>query len=102
MRAPLHPIGCPRGIAPPVGVGRSRGVFRARTRASPFGVAGMGPTPMVEGSTPATAEAMIRARGTYPRAAAPSAAIRSTPAAPSLIPEELPAGTAPAFLDHGG
>ncbi len=50
---------------------------------------------MVRGSTPAAAEATIRAQGFNPRAAAASSLIKTSAAAPSLIPEALPAVTVP-------
>src|SRR5207244_13269530 len=64
-------------------------------------LAGMGPVPMIAGSTPAVAQETMRASGRRPRLAAASAVISTTAAAPSLMPEALPAVTVP-FLSNAG
>ena len=60
-------------------------------RSSAFSAAGIGPVSMIVGSEPVFEVATIRARGLMsdrsPNALSPS----STAAAPSTIPEELPA-----------
>ena len=71
-------------------------------RDSALRTAGTGPKPMVRGGTPAAAEATTRARGFRPRAAARSALIKSSAAAPSFRPEELPAVTVPPSLRKAG
>ena len=75
--------------------------MRSPVRASTLRVAGMGPRPMYAGSTPATAEAMTRAIGRRPSSSAVSAEASSTAAAPSLMPEELPAVTVPSVRNTG-
>ena len=57
--------------------------------------------PMVAGSSPLVPNAAIRARGFKPRAAAFLAVITTTAAAPSLIPDALPAVTEPALSNAG-
>lgn len=68
-----------------------------------FLTAGMGPVPMIAGSTPACAQDTTRARGadSPKRCAAVREAI-TTAAAPSLIPEALPAVTEPLALSNAG
>ena len=56
---------------------------------------------MIAGSTPAVAQETIRASGVRPRAVASSALIRTSAAAPSLMPEALPAVTVPSFENAG-
>src|SRR3974390_2422355 len=63
--------------------------------------AGMGPVPIIAGSTPAVAQDAIRASGSRPRALASLALISTTAAAPSLIPEALAAVTVPSFWNAG-
>ena len=58
-------------------------------------MAGIGPVSMVMGSLPTTAKLWNRARGVRPRAAAFSSLMMSTPEAPSVICDELPAVTLP-------
>ena len=58
-------------------------------------VAVMGPVPMTAGSTPTCAQDTMRAKGATPRLAAFANCISTTAAAPSFIPEELPAVTVP-------
>src|SRR3989449_182349 len=66
-----------------------------------FCVAGIGPSPMQLGSTPATAVATTRATGvTLPRPP-PSFPVSSNAAAPSLIPLELAAVTVPPVRNAG-
>lgn len=55
----------------------------------------MGPIPIIFGSTPTWATATILASGESSFCLAMSADIRTTAAAPSLIPEALPAVTVP-------
>ena len=119
MRAPELPIGCPSAIAPPLTLTRagsrssprmqarlcaanasfssikSRFGARRPARASAFFVAGIGPSPMKAGSTPAVAETTKRASGVTPDAFTASSLARSTAAAPSLIGDEFPAVTVP-------
>ena len=56
---------------------------------------------MIEGSTPAVAQLTIRAIGVTPRLRASSADITTATAAPSLMPEALPAVTVPVLLKAG-
>eukprot|EP01137_Pigoraptor_chileana_P026917 Opistho-2@8884 len=58
-------------------------------------VAGMGPVPMMDGSTPACAHATMHPSEARPRRAASSADMSTTAAAPSLIPLALPGVTVP-------
>src|ERR1700758_4365650 len=55
--------------------------------------AGIGPVPMMEGSTPACAHDTIRANGVLPSLAASLALISTKAAAPSLMPDALAAVT---------
>ena len=57
--------------------------------------------PMIDGSTPDDAKALILASGLSPSCDARSALITSTAAAPSLMPEALPAVTDPSLLKAG-
>ena len=66
-----------------------------------FSIAGIGPCPIIEGSTPDSARATIRIRGVSPSVCAWVAVVKTTAAAPSLIPDELPAVTLP-FLRKTG
>src|SRR5258708_32521919 len=61
--------------------------------------AGIGPEPITAGSTPAVAQDTIRASGCTPRRAASLAVISTSAAAPSLMPDALPAVTVP-FLSN--
>ena len=125
MRAPVMPIGWPRAMAPPLtlvrsavelelavagqDLGRERLVDldhvdlgRASSPARPAAsaVAGTGPEPMTCGSTPALARADDPGqRADAPGPARASAAITTRAAAPSLIPEELPAVTVPGVAE---
>ena len=57
--------------------------------------------PMVAGSRPLVPKAAMRASGVRPRAAAFLAVITITAAAPSLMPDALPAVTEPALSKAG-
>ena len=63
--------------------------------------AGIGPVPMIAGSTPACAQETMRASGVLPRLAASLAFISTTAAAPSLMPEALAAVTVPSLSKAG-
>src|SRR5256885_13804027 len=63
--------------------------------------AGIGPVPMILGSTPAWPHETIRPRTFLPSLAACLALISTTAAAPSLMPDALPAGTVPALSNAG-
>ncbi len=80
---------------------RSRSSTRSSARSSARRVAGTGPSPITDGSTPATAVLTTRARGDSPRERARSASTSTTAAAPSLIPELLPAVTVPSRRNAG-
>ena len=68
-----------------------------------FLTAGMGPVPIMAGSTPACAHDTTRARGAdSPRRSAALREAITTAAAPSLIPEALPAVTEPQALSNAG
>ena len=56
-----------------------------------FSVTSEGPVSMIDGSEPMEAMPLTRARGLRPRASPMSLVPKSTPAAPSTMPEELPA-----------
>ena len=64
-------------------------------RSSALREAGIGPRPIVAGSTPATALETMRAIGRHPSSRARASEVTSTAAAPSLMPDELPAVTDP-------
>ena len=57
--------------------------------------------PITAGSTPVVAKEAIRASGVRPRRSASSAVITTRAAAPSLIPDALPAVTVPSFEKAG-
>jgi len=80
---------------------RSRSLTFQPAFSNAFLVAGMGPVPMISGSTPACAQEAMRARGLRPRRLASSALIRTTAAAPSFSPEALAAVTEPSLLKAG-
>src|SRR5690554_7153291 len=61
----------------------------------------MGPVPMMVGSTPALAWALMVASGVRPSSLAFSALHTRTAAAPSFRDEALPAVTVPSFLKAG-
>ena len=73
----------------------------SRPSSAPCGSPGSGPVPMIAGSTPAVAQETMRASGFSPRFSASAAVISTTAAAPSLMPEALPAVTVP-FLSKAG
>ena len=84
---------------------RSRSPAASRSRASSLRVAGMGPVPISDGSTPATAAPTKRASGAPGagrRRSSPSREASSSAAAPSLMPEALPAVTVPPALRNTG
>ena len=56
---------------------------------------------MTDGSTPAVAHDLIVANGVNPRFLASLAVIRTTAAAPSLMPDAFPAVTVPSGLNAG-
>lgn len=58
-------------------------------------IAGIGPVPIILGSTPLWAIATIWAKGFISLLIASSFVIRTTAAAPSFIPDALPAVTVP-------
>src|SRR5271169_5358268 len=62
--------------------------------------AGIGPVPMILGSTPACAQDTMRASGFLPSLAACLAVISTTAAAPSLMPEAQ-AGVDPKIMGTG-
>ena len=122
MRAPEQPRGWPKAMAPPLTLTISGLRPSSRTQAtdwaakaslistrpksssfSPLGsrafislrVAATGPMPMMRGSTPAAAPAMMRAMGLRPSSLALSADISTRAEAPSLRPEALPAVVTP-------
>src|SRR6266850_2264730 len=125
MRQPEAPIGWPSAIAPPftftfevsqpiwrftaiaceanaslISI-RSRSFGSQPARASVRFDAGTGPMPMYFGSTPAEANALMRAKGLRPSSRTFLAEARITAAAPSLMPDALPAVTVP-FLSNAG
>mmetsp|Transcript_104298 Transcript_104298/g.319306 ORF Transcript_104298/g.319306 Transcript_104298/m.319306 type:complete len:222 (-) Transcript_104298:370-1035(-) len=126
MRHPEAPIGWPMAIAPPLtltlDVSHPRPWFTAKAwaakaslasmrskswtvhcaRSSAFLHAGMGPVPMTLGSTPALAKARIVARTSKPSSFALLADMSKQSAAPSLIPDALPAVTLPSFGLNAG
>ena len=63
--------------------------------AKAFFVEATGPTPMIDGSTPPRAPVTYVAIGVTPNSLAFSSLITTTAAAPSLIPDALPAVTTP-------
>ena len=62
---------------------------------------GIGPVPIKAGSTPQLAQDFIETNFSKPFLSANSPDIKVTAAAPSLIPEALPAVTVPSFLKTG-
>ena len=63
--------------------------------------AGIGPVPMIAGSTPAEAQSRISAIGLIPSSSAFFLLMRTSAQAASLIPEALPAVTVPSFVKAG-
>jgi hypothetical protein len=80
--------------------------IRSRSADLPAGLlqraalAGMGPMPMIDGSTPAVAHDTMRASGVSAALLGFVGLISTSAAAPSLMPEALPAVTVPS-LDEG-
>ena len=113
--APVAPSGWPMAMAPPFTLTLSCGTPSSRmkrmgtaakasftsnrsiwsmvmpARASAFLAAGTGPVSMMVGSAPLSAVATMRARGVRPWALAAASLPISTAAAPSTMPDELPA-----------
>ena len=69
--------------------------------ASALRVAGIGPVPMIFGSTPADAQETSVAIGVRPSSSALALDMTTRAAAPSLMPEAFPAVTTPSFLNAG-
>ena len=125
-RAPDAPIGWPIAIAPPFtftllvsqpmslltaqACAANASLASIRSRSCGFQpafssarrLAGIGPVPMIAGSTPACAQITMRASGLRPRRSASFAVISTSAAAPSLRPEALPAVTRAAFGWNAG
>ena len=70
-------------------------------RSNAFCVAGMGPTPIIAGSTPAIAILLTIAMGCRLNNFTASSLASNNAAAPSLIPLLLPAVTVPSFINAG-
>mmetsp|Transcript_15119 Transcript_15119/g.29832 ORF Transcript_15119/g.29832 Transcript_15119/m.29832 type:complete len:237 (+) Transcript_15119:468-1178(+) len=126
IRDPEHPVGCPMAMAPPSRLVMVRSMPRAFSHArycaakasltsmmsmslsvspahaSVFSIAGTGPYPMMEGSTPADAQATMRERGLRLCFLQASSLARMSDPAPSEMPEALPADTRPSFLNMLG
>ena len=121
MRVPEAPSGWPKAMAPPLtfnfSTSRSSSLTTARiwpakasliskrstspkpipARSRALRIAGAGPIPMRDGSTPTTAQETILPSGFQPRSAARAAVERIIIAAPSTMPEALPAVTKPSL-----
>src|SRR6267142_1858930 len=121
--APVAPRGWPSAMAPPLtftfssgmpsswattsGTGAKASLISKRSMpltlrsacASALRVDGMGPVSISTGSDPATAIETIRARGLSPRLRARPLEAITTAAAPSTIPELLPACSTPSSLN---
>mmetsp|Transcript_2230 Transcript_2230/g.8617 ORF Transcript_2230/g.8617 Transcript_2230/m.8617 type:complete len:313 (+) Transcript_2230:611-1549(+) len=65
-------------------------------------MAGLGPIPMIEGSTPDTDQPVRRASGVRLCLVRPASEVTMRAAAPSPMPEALAAVTVPFFLNTGG
>mmetsp|Transcript_37268 Transcript_37268/g.76054 ORF Transcript_37268/g.76054 Transcript_37268/m.76054 type:complete len:220 (+) Transcript_37268:234-893(+) len=126
MRAPDAPSGWPSAMAPPHALVFSRGRFRAFStarycaanasltsirsmsstvrlaRARAIWKAGTGPKPMIVGSTPAMPHDTTRASGVKPLAVTASSLATTIAAAPSVMPDAVPAVTVPSFLNTVG
>src|SRR5579864_7754113 len=124
-RAPEAPIGWPIAMAPPftltLDVSQPMSLFTAQAWAAKASLAstrsrslafqpafssalrdaGIGPDPITFGSTPACAHDLIVAKGLRPRFFASLALIRTSAAAPSLIPDAFAAVTVPSFWKAG-
>jgi hypothetical protein len=125
MRTPLQPNGWPIAMDPPftftLVISRSSSLIQARlcdaklhsiqsdqdhsavkpARCNAFVEEGTGPIPMIAGSTPATAMLTILATGCRLNSFTASSLASNIAAAPSLIPDELPAVTVPSFAKAG-
>src|SRR5258708_5818297 len=121
-RAPEAPTGWPIAIAPPLtltlAVSQPRSLLTAQACAAKASLAsiksrspmlqpaffsaareaGIGPVPMILGSTPAWPHETIRPSTFLPSLPACFPVISTTAAAPSLIPDAEPPGTLPAFF----
>ena len=80
---------------------RSRSLTVQPAFSSAFFEAGIGPVPMIEGSTPACAQETMRASGVMPRLRASASVMSTTAAAPSLMPLALAAVTVPSLSKAG-
>src|SRR5262245_35638326 len=126
-RAPDMPSGCPSAIAPPCGLTcsaasatpswrrqaspceakaslisiRSKSPILRPSRCISLRVEGTGPIPITRGGTAADAMPSTRARGVRPWRFAASAEAMITAAAPSLMPEALPAVMVPGLRTIG-
>ena len=80
---------------------RSRSPTFKPARCKAFSVAGTGPIPITDGSTPATAMLTIFAIGCKLYFLTASSLANNIAAAPSFIPEEFPAVTVPSFIKAG-
>src|SRR2546430_13153040 len=124
-RAPDAPTGWPIAIAPPLTltlpVSQPRSLLTAQACAANASLAsiksrsamfqpaffsaareaGIGPVPMILGSTPAWPHDTMRPRAFLPSLAACLAVISTTAPAPSLMPDALPALTVPSFSKGG-
>ena len=80
---------------------RSRSPIFQPAFSSALREAGIGPEPMILGSTPAVAQEAMRASGFSFRFLASLALISTTAAAPSLMPDALPAVTVPSLSKAG-
>ncbi len=79
----------------------SRSPTARPARASALRVAGIGPMPMIAGSTPTVANERMRASGCSPCACAKASLVTSTAAAPSVSGEDVPAVTTPSGRNAG-
>src|SRR5581483_1262873 len=115
IMAPVAPSGCPMAMAPPLTLTllssrskawrkrsttaakasftsiRSMSLSFIRARLSTFSVTSMGPVSIIAGSEPILAKALILARGFSPAPLPAFLLPINTAAAPSTMPEELPA-----------
>ncbi|VEU39694.1 unnamed protein product [Pseudo-nitzschia multistriata] len=124
-RAPVHPSGCPRAMAPPLGLTFAGSMFKISMhqlaceakaslisqtsmsftiRLHCFNTAGMataGPIPITRGGTPLTAYPLQIPRMVRPRFSASALVMTKTAAAPSVVCDEFPAVVFP-FLENTG
>ena len=125
IRTPLAPSGCPIAMAPPFTFTfsiskpssciqailcdakasfnsiRSRSATVIFARCNAFSVAGTGPMPIIEGSTPLTAMLHTVAMGINPYFSTAALLASNMADAPSFIPLLLPAVTVPSFTKAG-